>query len=135
MTIPDDETLKLELVIFLANEPNSRASVHRVYDQLAKKHPELTTTERTEPYRNSASKWANRVQFARLHLVNEGRIYRANMLPNLPRGYWALTPNGLEYAQSLKSDISMDLVEANLEKAKEDIAAILFEESYSGPQF
>jgi predicted HNH restriction endonuclease len=130
MPIPDDETLKLELVSFLASEPDARASIWRVYDQLALRHPELTEAEKSVRYRNSASKWANRVQFARLHLVNSGMLFRANATPNAPRTVWALTPRGQEYARSLKSIQTSPPTEPALEQQiAADIEAISAEES------
>ena len=101
MPIPDDDTLQRDLLVFLANEPENRADVWRVYEQLALLHPEVTESERTEKYQNSASLWANRVQFARLHLANSGLLYRANATPDAPRSVWKLTPSGYALATSL----------------------------------
>ena len=91
--------LQSELLAFLAAEPNVRATVWRVYEQLALRHPEVTEVERTQKYRNSASLWANRVQFARLHLVNQGMLYRENGVPDAPRNHWKLTPAGIAAAK------------------------------------
>ena len=102
MTIPADDVLKADLLAFLAAEPDARATVWRVYEQLALRHPEVTHAERTKKYSNSASHWANRVQFARLHLVNQGMLFRANGAPDAPRSYWKLTPKGIEAATSLQ---------------------------------
>jgi predicted HNH restriction endonuclease len=130
MAIPDDETLKQELLSFLASEPDARASVWRVYEQLALWHPELTDAEKSERYRNSASKWANRVQFARLHLVNNGFVHRANATSHAPRNYWALTPKGQEHARSIQHRTSVPSEEAALEQqAADDIDAMADEAS------
>ena len=99
MPIPADEVLQSELLAFLAAEPNVRATVWRVYEQLALRHPEVTEVERTQKYRNSASLWANRVQFARLHLVNKGMLYREKGAPDAPRNHWKLTPAGIAAAK------------------------------------
>jgi 5-methylcytosine-specific restriction protein A len=103
MTIPADDVLKSDLLAFLAAEPDTRASVWRVYEQLALRHPEVTHAERTQKYSNSASHWANRVQFARLHLVNQGMLFRANGAPDAPRSQWKLTPKGVEAARVFQS--------------------------------
>lgn len=103
MSIPDDDTLQADLLRFLASEPENRATVWRVYEQLALLHPEVTETEKTEKYQNSASLWANRVQFARLHLANTGLLFRANAAPDAPRNVWKLTPRGLEHARRLRA--------------------------------
>jgi predicted HNH restriction endonuclease len=130
MAIPDDETLKQELLSFLASEPDARASVWRVYEQLALLHPELTEAEKSERYQNSASKWANRVQFARLHLVNAGMLYRANAAPDASRNYWALTPKGQERARKLILLSASPSAESELEQqVLADIKAIFDEGS------
>ena len=74
MAIPNDEIIAEELLDLLAHTSGGRLHVHKIYDDLAKLHPELTRQELNNPYRNSKSMWANRVQFARLHLVQR-RLY------------------------------------------------------------
>ena len=103
MPIPDDETLQSELLEFLVREPEEKATVWRAYEQLARLHPELTEAERNEKYQNSASLWANRVQFARLHLANAGLLYRANAVQGAPRNVWKLTPHGVERARAVQA--------------------------------
>lgn len=94
MSIPHDSIIKEELLLFLLSEPDMRAPTSRAYDKLARLHPELTDDEKHAPYQRSVSKWANSVQFARLHLVEEGLLYRADACSRAPRGWWALTPSG-----------------------------------------
>lgn len=94
MAIPDDNIIQQELLALIAAKPNKRVHASNAYDELAPLHPELTHQELTERYQNSVSKWANRVQFARLHLVNKGLLYRAKDGPNASAGYWVLTPAG-----------------------------------------
>lgn len=94
MAIPDDDTIQQELLMHIASRPEKRVLAAVAYDELAQLHPELTHEERTRRYQNSVSKWANRVQFARLHLANRGLLYRAGVGPNASHGYWVLTPAG-----------------------------------------
>ncbi len=94
MAIPHDEIIKKELLALLAHTHGGRLYVHKVYDELAKLHPNLTQQELNDPYRNSKSKWANRVQFARLHLVQHGLLYRDGYGPNPSRGVWIITDAG-----------------------------------------
>ena len=132
MPIPDDQTLQSDLLAFLASEPDYRATVWRVYEQLALKHPEVTVAEKTEKYQNSASLWANRVQFARLHLANSGLLYRANAVPGAPRSYWKLTPKGVERARSstqpahqeTQASLLLPLVSADLEALGSEESAL-----------
>lgn len=95
------------------------------YDRLAQLHPELTLDERTQPYRNAVSKWANRVQFARLHLANRGLLYRAGVGPNAGRGYWVITPRGEENAKQFslrERRVTFD------EQVAEDLNSLVLEE-------
>ena len=124
MTIPADDVLQANLLAFLADEPGVQATVWRVYEQLALRHPEVTEVERTQKYRNSASLWANRVQFARLHLVNQGMLYRENGAPDAPRNHWKLTPSGQAAARKLRpappttdAQVARDLEALELEEA------------------
>lgn len=118
--------MQQELLSFLAAEPDAQASVWRVYEQLALLHPELTEPEKTEHYRSSKSKWANRVQFARLHLVNSGLLFRANATPNTPRNYWSLTPKGQEHVLNTKSPTSLleQQIAADIEAISDEESAI-----------
>jgi hypothetical protein len=129
MTIPDDDTLQRNLLAFLANEPENRADVWRVYEQLALLHPEVTESEKTDKYQNSASLWANRVQFARLHLANAGLLYKANAVAGAPRSVWKLTPAGVERGLKLSPKSSTSLVPERLLLATaQDLAGIQAEE-------
>lgn len=100
MPIPDDDTIQRELLVLIASRPEKRVLASVAYDELARLHPELTSEERTQRYRNSVSKWANRVQFARLHLANRGLLYRAGVGPDAGTGYWVITPKGEEKAKA-----------------------------------
>jgi len=66
----------------------------------------LTQEERTSRFKNSASHWANRVQFCRQHLVDRGFIYPANKGPESAYGVWILTPEGRRYqATNSKAEV------------------------------
>jgi len=64
----------------------------------------LTVEEKTEKYRESKSKWANRVQFSRLHLLNRGLLLNARETQKF--GYWKISNSGEEYTENnlIKSD-------------------------------
>lgn len=98
MTIPHDDVIKKELLSLLASASDGRMDVQKIYIKLAKLHPELTEQEKYDRYQNSFSKWANRVQFARLHLVNQGLIYRAGAGPRAVNGIWIITEKGRKFA-------------------------------------
>lgn len=114
MAIPNDELIQDELVKLLNNAEGKTLYCNVIYDELAKLFPDLTVIEKTRKYRESKSKWANRVQFARLHLVNEGLLLPADKINR--RGYWKLSTEGENYARSLRSiKVSSDssLIELN----------------------
>jgi len=96
MAIPRNADIEYELLAFLASAPNGRATAAESYDAVAAHFPELTDDELTVPFQRSVSQWANRVQFCRQHLVDEGMIYRAGDGPEPEHGVWIITPFGRE---------------------------------------
>lgn len=96
MAIPSNADIEYELLAFLASAPDGRATAAECYDALAASFPKLTHEERTEKFQNSVSQWANRVQFCRQHLVDEGKIYKAGDGPEPEHGVWVITPFGRE---------------------------------------
>ena len=125
MSIPDDDTIQRELLSLIAGSPERRVLAAAAYEQLAQLHPELTHEERTQRYRNSVSKWANRVQFARLHLANRGLLYRAGVGPSAAHGYWVITPKGEERAKALGPASHPAAIE---EQVAADLASLALEE-------
>lgn len=124
MAIPDDETIKRELLSLLLTAPRDGMFVGQVYEELARLHPELTEEERTQRYRRSKSKWANRVQFARLHLANDGLLYKENENMLVRRGYWSLTPEGLAAASRVWRDdenAALKQLQSDVETIENDI--------------
>ncbi len=105
MSIPNDNIIQDELLKLLYNSEKKMLHCNIVYDELAKLFPELTVEEKTRKYRESKSKWANRVQFARLHLVNYGLLLSGRETNK--RGYWKISILGENYTKNLliKPDI------------------------------
>lgn len=91
MALQHDEDIQIELLRLLADAPYGRMHCRDIYEALASRFPSLTEDEKTVPYRNSVSHWANRVQFARLHLVGKGCILHASMNG---RAVWAISDKG-----------------------------------------
>lgn len=102
MSIPHDDDIKDQLLKLLSRAPDGTMHCQDVYDKLADVFPEVTQDEIDEPYRNSLSKWANRVQFARLHCVGKDYILRARDENAQGWGYWTITEAGKRYVESLK---------------------------------
>src|SRR5258708_5505256 len=99
MAIPHDHDIQIGLLRLLADAPGGSMRCGDVYKVLAEQFQELTKDEITIPYRNAVSHWANRVQFARLHLVEQGWLlppYVAN-----DRGFWTITKAGRRWLGEL----------------------------------
>ncbi|MBK8187851.1 MAG: HNH endonuclease [Cellvibrio sp.] len=67
------------------------------------------------------------MQFARLHLVNEGLLYKQDADPSASRGYWKITPKGeisaskatgsiLSLEEQISADLNSQLHEENFEE-------------------
>lgn len=131
MPIPNDEVIQKELLNLLAHAPDGRLHVHNIYTELAKLHPELTAQELNAPYRNSKSLWANRVQFARLHLTQRRLLYKDGYGPNPSRGVWIITDAGKKRVESENINTINAAEKEHLESiVAEDIAAIQREDEY-----
>lgn len=98
MAIPNDKIIQDELLKLLYKTEFKMLHCNVVYDELAKLFPELTEEEKTKKYKQSKSKWANCVQFARLRLVHSGYLLNAKETKNF--GYWKLSNAGEEYTKS-----------------------------------
>jgi hypothetical protein len=98
MTIPDDSIIQMNILSLLATAADRRMHVQTIYDELAKLHDELTPQEMSQRYDNSVSKWANRIQFAKHHLVYKDLIHRAGSGPNPSHGIWIITEAGRKVA-------------------------------------
>ena len=131
MAIPNDEIIKKELLDLLAHTPDGRLHVHKIYAEIAKLLPELTLQELKDPYRHSKSIWANRVQFARLHLAQRKLLYRDGDGPNPSRGVWIITDAGRKRVEAQKTDSINSVEKARIEATvEEDISSLQREDEY-----
>lgn len=91
MSLPDYESTEYALLRLLRSAPGGAMHCQDVYRLLASEFPQLTREDTSGPYRRSLSRWANHVQFARLHLV-----LRLEILPCSPsgRGIWIISIRG-----------------------------------------
>lgn len=98
MALPSDESIQIELMQLLSSAPNGEMHCRDVYRALEKRFPALTWDEVSVPYRNSVSHFANRVQFAREHLVEKGWLLRP--AAGSGRGIWKVSSKGrAEFAE------------------------------------
>ncbi len=91
MALPSDEEIQTELMRLLLGTPGHKMKSGEVYTSLAEMFPGLTHDEKTVPYQNSVSHWANRVQFAVLHLRKMGWLLSP---ATGGRGTWEVSPQG-----------------------------------------
>ena len=96
MPVPPDEQIMFELLRLLSESPEQTLESAMAYEKLAGKFPNLTDSEINDPYQNSVSFWANRVQWARAHCVKRGLIYRPDDTRH-GSGFWTLTKDGLRF--------------------------------------
>jgi hypothetical protein len=109
MALPNDEVLQLELMDLLMSAPEGQMHCRDVYELLATRFPALTNEELTVPFGNSVSHWANRVQFARLRLVEKGWVLRP--FAGDGRGYWKVSAEGRRAFVDLRSATEVLLAE------------------------
>lgn len=89
--LPHDDDIQLQTAYLLDTTVGGRLHCQDVYKLLAKSFPNLTSEETTAPYRRSVSHWANRVQFARLHMIRKGWLLDPSISG---RGIWAISEEG-----------------------------------------
>jgi len=92
MAIPGDLAIQISLLDLLASKSDGKLHCNDAYRELALRFPQLTKNEREDPYQNSLSHWANRVQFAVLHLRRQGLILHHTVAGG--RGIWAISESG-----------------------------------------
>jgi 5-methylcytosine-specific restriction enzyme A len=95
MTIPHEHEIQYALMCLLEGQPEGKMHCNDVYRVLAEQYPQLTRAELEDPYENSISHWANRVQFAVMHLKDQGLILHHTVGGG--RGIWAISVAGREW--------------------------------------
>ena len=91
MAIPHDDVLQIQVGCLLLDCENDVPHCNDVYAKVGAIFPILTKDELTIRFGNSISHFANRVQWARKHLVEDG-FMEPHYLSG--RGYWKLTAKG-----------------------------------------
>lgn len=91
MTIPKDALIQWELLKLLHQAPEGGMQTSDVYVALAKRFPDLSAADLSEPYEADATgcRWNTAVRSAREKLKVQELVSR-----NTKRGYWALTEKG-----------------------------------------
>ena len=98
MAIPDDSTIQYSLLHLLSQQPGGMLRSHDVYRILSDQFPQLTHAELHDPYANSVSHWANRVQWAVQHLRESGLLQQHG---TSGRGRWIISSAGRKWLASL----------------------------------
>src|SRR6267142_7220970 len=104
MALPRDHDIQMQLLVLLADAPHGRMHCQDVYALLAERFPELDDEDVSIRFANSISHWANRVQFARLHLLLQGYL-----LPTYLSGWaaWAISEAGRSYVNDTRRTANM----------------------------
>ena len=88
MAIPSEKDIELPLLQEI-EAAGGEAKPSELYDKVARHFPQLTPSDQTVRHpRSGLLIWANRVQWARQHLVNKGEIDAST------RGIWKITERG-----------------------------------------
>ena len=103
--LPPQPLIEMDLLRLLHEQPNGTMRSAEAYDALRRRYPYLTAEELFRPYRNSKSHFANRVQWARLHLVDAGLVYSCDAGPG--RGTWKITPAGAERVRAWDQELKL----------------------------
>jgi restriction endonuclease Mrr len=110
MAIPHDDVIQLELLRVLSSAREGQMRCQDAYASLELRFPKLTHDEVAYSYRASTSEFSNRVQWARLHLVEQGWVHPPHLGGG--RGNWAISDTGrarLQFMDSLADDIVSEL--------------------------
>jgi restriction endonuclease Mrr len=98
MSIPDDSTIQYSLLHLLSEQPKGMLPSYEVYRMLADQFPQLTYADLHDPYPNSVSHWANRVQWAVQHLRESGLLQQHGVSG---KGLWTISSAGRAWLASL----------------------------------
>lgn len=101
MSIPNEKDIMNDLLVLLCNSPDGTLRPQEAYSKLSECYPQLTLEEKKGKYKNSISKFANTVQFARELAAKYGFIYRPDDSDSPGRGYWKITEPGRRYVASI----------------------------------
>ena len=85
MSLPHDYVLQGAVMTLIAKQPDSAIASHDAVRLLQEEFPQLTTDEVEVPYGSNESHFANRVQWAVMHLKIDGWLLKA---PISGKGRW-----------------------------------------------
>jgi hypothetical protein len=88
--LPEEEYVAPLLQVL--HDRGGRAPAREVIDEVGRMLADRLTTLDKEPVSSGGVRWQNRVQFARLRLLERGLLKR-----NSPRGVWEITGKGDEH--------------------------------------
>ncbi len=94
MAIPTEKSIHLPLLKVIG-DAGGRLSVAEAIREVEAYFPELGEADKLEILPSGGKRWANRVQWARWQLVEEGYLDEKS-----PRGIWRITEKGKQYLES-----------------------------------
>jgi len=99
MALPHDYDIQFQLLDLLDTSQDGAMECGNVYKRLADRFPELEADDVSIPFGDRVSHWANRVQFARLHLLLQGYLLPSYLSG---RGVWVISPAGRAYIHHMR---------------------------------
>ncbi len=94
MAIPTEKSIHLPLLKVIS-DAGGELSVSEAIKGVEAYFPELGEADKLEILQSGGKRWANRVQWARWQLVEEGYLDEKS-----PRGIWRITEKGKQYLES-----------------------------------
>ena len=91
--LPEQEYVRPLLEVL--DEKGGRAPAREIIDEVGRRLKDRLTPLDREPVASGGLRWQNRVQFARLRLIDRGLLKKAS-----PRGLWEITEKGTEYVRA-----------------------------------
>ena len=94
--LPEEEYVAPLLQVL--HERGGSAPAREVIEEVGRRLADRLTTLDKEPVSSGGVRWQNRVQFARLRLLERGLLKR-----NTPRGFWEMTDLGIQQVLSTRA--------------------------------
>jgi hypothetical protein len=95
--LPEEEYVAPVLQVL--HERGGSAPAREVIEEVGRRLASRLTVLDKEPVSSGGVRWQNRVQFARLRLLERGLLKR-----NSPRGFWEMTSLGIEQVMSTEGN-------------------------------
>jgi restriction endonuclease Mrr len=116
--MPQQKDIEVPLLRALVSL-GGKAKARDVYNEVEKFFPQLTEADRAETLPSGATRWKNRIQWARQDLLERKELAAGGF------GIWAITEKGRKRLEAEASLLSEDNAESASESTEERASAIV----------